>query len=84
MSALLAEAERESQEAEADHEFEQLVLDREIDWKEYESSGMNYINKKELGMILDYDKQTNDQPDLLADVSTHTYIHTHTHRQSVK
>lgn len=62
-----AEAERESQEAEADHEFEQLVLDREIDWKEYESGGMNYINKKELGMILDYDKQTNDQPDLLAD-----------------
>lgn len=59
-----AEAERELKEAEADRSFAQTVLSREIDWRGYEAEGI--LNKKELSLLLDYDKQSaTEQKDLL-------------------
>jgi len=59
-----AEAEREAKEAESDRQFSSSVLKRDINWSGFEKMGN--ITKKELGLLLDYDKQSkSDQSDLL-------------------
>ena len=59
-----AEAEREAKEAESDRQFSQSVLKRDVNWSGFEKNG--FISKKELGLLLDYDKQSkSDQADLL-------------------
>ena len=62
----IAEAEREAKEAESDRVFASSILKRDINWSGYEKNG--FLTKKELGLILDYDKQRKeDQSDLLAE-----------------
>ena len=59
-----AEAEREAKEAESDRQFSSSVLNRDINWSGYEKNG--FITRRELGLLLDYDKQSkSDQADLL-------------------
>lgn len=66
MLTQLAEAEREAREIEADRQFASATLKREINWSGYEKNG--FVTKKELGMLLDYDKQKpEEQNDLLAE-----------------
>jgi V-type H+-transporting ATPase subunit H len=61
-----SEAERELRDIEADKSFSISVLTREINWKGY--SDNNFLNQKELGLLLDYDKQSSaDQSDVLAE-----------------
>ena len=61
-----AEAEREAKELESDRLFSDSILKRDINWSGYEKNG--FLTKKELGLMLDYDKQKKeDQSDLLSE-----------------
>ena len=59
-----AEAEREARDLQVEREYDRSILNHIINWSGYEEN--NFINKKELGLLLDYDHQpTADQIDLL-------------------
>ena len=68
-AAEASEAEREAVDAEAERQFLKAITAKDINWNDLATNEL--ITKKELGLILDYDKQTpSDQADILNEKGT--------------